>query len=114
MKFKRLCLPQNTFYFQDQGVQELRGCFLQGLNQNCEILRDIAEEGAKVLVPKKRNLVSQVYDCIFSLALCHNVTPTLDDNQTKQFQASSPDEVALVKCVEELGLSLLSRDQERI
>ena len=39
-------------------------------------------------------------DFITALAVCHNVTPVfpdIDDPEYKEFQASSPDEVALVK-----------------
>lgn len=54
---------------------------------------------------------------ITCLALCHNVTPVYEDENdrsTKEFQASSPDEVALVKFADELGMRLIERDQQRI
>jgi len=52
---------------------------------------------------KKGNRREQHYvvrDLITCLALCHNVTPTYpdpDDPTVREFQASSPDEIALVK-----------------
>ena len=57
-------------------------------------------------------------DFVAALALCHNVTPIYeqeDGGGTKKiYQASSPDEISLVKMAEEVGLSLVSRDQNEI
>lgn len=59
---------------------------------------------------------------ILTLALCHNVTPTLD-NMTDLFegnsneisyQAASPDEIAIVKFTEFIGLTLIKRDRHEI
>lgn len=59
-----------------------------------------------------------VRDLVTCLALCHNVTPTYpdpDDPSTREFQASSPDEIALVRFADfQLGLKLLERDQQRV
>lgn len=58
-----------------------------------------------------------VRDLVTCLALCHNVTPTYPDPSDptqRDFQASSPDEVALVKFADSLGMQLLERDQQRI
>lgn len=52
-----------------------------------------------------------------ALALCHNVTPTFpdpDDPTVIEFQASSPDEIALVKFADSMGMNLTSRDQNTI
>ena len=48
-----------------------------------------------------------------ALILCHNVTPVIDDG-VRVYQASSPDEVALVKFAEDLNMKLLERDQKKI
>ena len=45
-------------------------------------------------------------DLIVTLAVCHNVTPL----EGGSFQASSPDEIALVKFACTLGLELVRRD----
>ena len=52
-----------------------------------------------------------------ALALCHNVTPTFPNPENKkivEYQASSPDEVALVKFAESLDMRLMERDQNGI
>ena len=46
--------------------------------------------------PFKRNKHHIVRDFITCLAVCHNVTPS-EQNGQKVYQASSPDEIALVK-----------------
>lgn len=49
---------------------------------------------------KRRDQQYICRDFVTALALCHNVTPTFPDDSDRsivEFQASSPDEVALVK-----------------
>ncbi|XP_062342954.1 probable phospholipid-transporting ATPase IIB isoform X2 [Osmerus eperlanus] len=79
--------------------------------------------------PKVRKSVnSRIHEAVKAVALCHNVTPVYDhsadvatetetaeadqdfsdDNRT--YQASSPDEVALVRWTESVGLTLVTRD----
>ena len=47
-------------------------------------------------------------DMVTALALCHNVTPVIDEGK-KDIQGSSPDEVSLVKYADELGIELVER-----
>ncbi|XP_016419164.1 probable phospholipid-transporting ATPase IIB [Sinocyclocheilus rhinocerous] len=80
--------------------------------------------------PKVRKSVSsRIHEAVKAIALCHNVTPVYesrvngasaepesteadqdfsDDNRT--YQASSPDDVALVRWTESVGLTLVNRD----
>lgn len=58
-----------------------------------------------------------IRDFITALALCHNVTPTYPNPENPrivEYQASSPDEVALVKFAESLDMRLIERDQNTI
>lgn len=57
---------------------------------------------------------SRVRDVVFALALCHNVTPVDNDDGTITYQASSPDEVAIVNWTDSVGLSLAARDRTMI
>ncbi|RWS09915.1 phospholipid-transporting ATPase IIB-like protein [Dinothrombium tinctorium] len=86
-----------------------------------------------------RDTIYRVHSAVAAIALCHNVTPSYDDvdpycpNSTDQlnssltslanpsvsipliprgisYQASSPDEVALVQWTEKIGLALVYRD----
>ena len=62
----------------------------------------------------RREIGSRVRDVVLALALCHNVTPTVDTEDGREvtsYQASSPDEIAIVKWTESVGLKLKSRDR---
>lgn len=58
----------------------------------------------------RRDLGVRVRDLILTLSVCHNVTPTMEDNML-EYQAASPDEVAIVKFTQSVGLSLIKRDR---
>jgi len=63
----------------------------------------------------RREIGSRVRDVVLALALCHNVTPTTEENNGETvttYQASSPDEIAIVRWTEAVGLKLLQRDRE--
>ncbi|GFS65398.1 probable phospholipid-transporting ATPase IIB [Trichonephila clavipes] len=89
----------------------------------------------KMPLPKmRRTVVTRVQEAVRALALCHNVTPVYEEkesvcidtssdaegdcdtevdqqsNQSFVYQASSPDEVALVAWTESVGLTLIHRD----
>ncbi|KAK8927061.1 putative phospholipid-transporting ATPase IIA [Metarhizium anisopliae] len=63
----------------------------------------------------RREIGARVRDVVLALALCHNVTPTVDNEDGKEitsYQASSPDEIAIVKWTESVGLKLAYRDRK--
>ncbi|KAH6642229.1 phospholipid-translocating P-type ATPase-like protein [Boeremia exigua] len=63
----------------------------------------------------RREIGSRVRDVVLALALCHNVTPTTEEENGElvtTYQASSPDEIAIVRWTEAVGLKLLQRDRE--
>ncbi|KAL1741990.1 hypothetical protein HDZ31DRAFT_84446 [Schizophyllum fasciatum] len=64
--------------------------------------------------PRRRDMSSRVRDVVLSLALCHNVTPVTNDDGSVGYQASSPDEVAIVQWTQSVGLTLVFRDRTRI
>ncbi|XP_031228714.1 probable phospholipid-transporting ATPase IIA isoform X2 [Mastomys coucha] len=84
-----------------------------------------AQKGPTVTTKVRRTMSSRVHEAVKAIALCHNVTPVYESNGVtdqaeaeKQFedscrvyQASSPDEVALVQWTESVGLTLVGRDQ---
>uniref|UniRef100_A0A8C5R3D3 Phospholipid-transporting ATPase n=1 Tax=Leptobrachium leishanense TaxID=445787 RepID=A0A8C5R3D3_9ANUR len=73
----------------------------------------------------RKTMSSRVYEAVKGIALCHNVTPSYESNgvtdqaeaelqfedSCRVYQASSPDEVALVQWTESVGLTLVGRDQ---
>lgn len=63
----------------------------------------------------RREIGSRVRDVVLALALCHNVTPTTEEEDGKvvnSYQASSPDEIAIVQWTEAVGLRLFHRDRK--
>ncbi|PWW77289.1 phospholipid-translocating P-type ATPase [Tuber magnatum] len=65
----------------------------------------------------RREIGSRVRDVVLALALCHNVTPTTATEEgaseaTTTYQASSPDEIAIVRWTESVGLRLSHRDRK--
>lgn len=65
----------------------------------------------------RREIGSRVRDLVLALALCHNVTPTVEEESGENFtsyQASSPDEIAIVRWTEQVGLRLVHRDRRSI
>ena len=65
----------------------------------------------------RREIGSRVRDLVIALALCHNVTPSSEEiggHQVTTYQASSPDEIAIVHWAESVGLRLLHRDRKSI
>ncbi|KAK6434485.1 drs2 neo1 protein [Oleoguttula sp. CCFEE 5521] len=53
-------------------------------------------------------------DYLLGLALCHTCLPELKDDGTVDFQASSPDELALVRVAHELGFTVVARSTHSI
>ncbi|KAE8444120.1 hypothetical protein EG329_000902 [Mollisiaceae sp. DMI_Dod_QoI] len=63
----------------------------------------------------RREIGSRVRDVVLALAICHNVTPTAEEENGQtitSYQASSPDEIAIVKWTEAVGLRLIHRDRK--
>jgi phospholipid-translocating ATPase len=63
----------------------------------------------------RREIGSRVRDVVLALAICHNVTPTIEEENGQMvtsYQASSPDEIAIVKWTEAVGLRLAHRDRK--
>ena len=62
----------------------------------------------------RREIGSRVRDVVLALAVCHNVTPTTAEEEgidVTSYQASSPDEIAIVRWTESVGLRLAHRDR---
>ncbi|TKA22204.1 hypothetical protein B0A50_08316 [Salinomyces thailandicus] len=67
----------------------------------------------------RREIAGRVRDLVLALALCHNVTPTIDDTDASgqpitAYQASSPDEIAIVQWTEAVGLRVAHRDRKSL
>ncbi|OQN99593.1 hypothetical protein B0A48_14735 [Cryoendolithus antarcticus] len=63
----------------------------------------------------RREIGVRVRDLVLALAICHNVTPTINETangeKSTSYQASSPDEIAIVQWTEAVGLKVAHRDR---
>lgn len=86
------------------------------------LIESVSRNSSVALMPKKRKGSNRDQGCVIrdlvaALGLCHNVTPTFPDAENPnvvEYQASSPDEVALVKFAESMQMRLMERDQFKI
>ncbi|XP_022415690.1 probable phospholipid-transporting ATPase IIB isoform X6 [Delphinapterus leucas] len=131
MVFKRLHL--GTVSYGTDTMDEIQN---QLMNSYSQTQSQASGNNASSTLPRKaqssapkvrKSVSSRVNEAVKAVALCHNVTPVYeargaagetefaeadqdfsDDNRT--YQASSPDEVALVQWTESVGLTLVNRD----
>jgi len=59
-------------------------------------MEDIIQKSAQNIKKFQRSKDCMLRDAVNALAVCHNVTPVIDDGK-RVFQASSPDEISLVQ-----------------
>ncbi|KAJ5657609.1 uncharacterized protein N7484_001258 [Penicillium longicatenatum] len=109
-----------TVSYANEAMDEVASFIRQGFAGNAlttpsTVFGTQAGQGA---APRtRREIGSRVRDLILALALCHNVTPTTeeeDGQKVTNYQASSPDEIAIVRYTEEVGLKLSYRDRQNI
>ena len=118
MIFKQICFESGTF--NEDSLDELTSIVQDDCKKTIGPLKDVEE---KILYASsldqhqkrryRRNRNNVIRDTITALGLCHNVTPTEEDG-IKGYQASSPDEVALVKFAERINITLNKRSQTQI
>lgn len=120
MIFKKISLESGTTYTPDR-IEELKRILKRNCEKHIGPLSDIelkmknANNPLEIIENKKKRIKREkdflVRDILTALVLCHNVTPIFEENGEKSFQASSPDEIALVKIAESIDMKLLKRDQ---
>ncbi|XP_069907785.1 probable phospholipid-transporting ATPase IIA isoform X1 [Oryctolagus cuniculus] len=120
MVFKRLHL--GTVAYGLDSMDEVQSHIFSIYTQSQE---PPAQKGPTVTTKVRRTMSSRVHEAVKAIALCHNVTPVYESNgvtdqaeaekqyedSCRVYQASSPDEVALVQWTESVGLTLVGRDQ---
>ena len=118
-----------TVSYANEAMDEVRAYVRQGFST--DVAND-ATQTASLVTPSstyapistggsttrtRREIGSRVRDLVLALALCHNVTPSTEDDEGQSvttYQASSPDEIAIVRWAENVGLRLMHRDRQNI
>ncbi|XP_063307716.1 probable phospholipid-transporting ATPase IIB isoform X2 [Pelobates fuscus] len=129
MVFKRLHL--GTVSYGTDTMDEIQNHVASSysLPQTSNNINSTPSRKAQPSAPKVRKTVSsRVHEAVKAIALCHNVTPVYESragvngeteyaevdqdfsDENRTYQASSPDEVALVQWTESVGLTLVNRD----
>ena len=123
MIFKQICFESGTF--TEDSLEELTNIVKDECKKSIGPLKDVEEKIEQLSSVDKynnnkitkrnfrRNRNNVIRDTIVALGLCHNVTPTYEEG-VKGYQASSPDEIALVKFAESININLNSRTQTTI
>uniref|UniRef100_G3RPG4 Phospholipid-transporting ATPase n=1 Tax=Gorilla gorilla gorilla TaxID=9595 RepID=G3RPG4_GORGO len=132
MIFKRLHLGTVSYGadMMDEIQSHVRDSYSQmqsqagGNNTGSTPLRKAQSSAPKV----RKSVSSRIHEAVKAIVLCHNVTPVYESragvtgetefaeadqdfsDENRTYQASSPDEVALVQWTESVGLTLVSRD----
>ena len=109
MIFKQICFESGTF--TEDSLEELTNIVKDECKKSIGPLKDVEEKISQLSSVDKYN--NSKRDTIVALGLCHNVTPTYEEG-IKGYQASSPDEIALVKFAESININLNSRTQTTI
>nr|XP_019014199.1 phospholipid-translocating ATPase [Kwoniella pini CBS 10737]OCF52980.1 phospholipid-translocating ATPase [Kwoniella pini CBS 10737] len=105
MELKKLHM--GTLVFGWDSMDEVAHLLAQALNE-----QDGASDSMSAIPGRsRRDMSSRVRDAVMALATCHNVTPVTNDDGSITYQASSPDEVAIVEWVESVGVKLIHRDR---
>lgn len=115
MIFKKICFE--SIVMSEDSIVDLNLTITDECNKSKGPMKDVEEiytfneeniqnSGRKRIRRNRNNIIR---DSITALCVCHNVTP-IEENGERQLQASSPDEVALVKLAESVGFKLLERN----
>ena len=100
----------------DNNLNEELNPISQSISSVDEPLNEISTTEKKRHKSIRRLKNKIIRDTITSMVLCNNVTPIIDDKDPTiiTYQASSPDEVALVKFSETLNMRLVGRTDKEI
>jgi phospholipid-translocating ATPase len=106
MELKKLHI--GTVSYSAESMEEVSKIILDQSHTETPLLSSISSQRGR------REVNSRVRDAVFSLAVCHNVTPTLNELNVVQYQAASPDEIAIIQWIASLGLHLIHRDRHTL
>uniref|UniRef100_A0A1I8HTG6 Phospholipid-transporting ATPase n=1 Tax=Macrostomum lignano TaxID=282301 RepID=A0A1I8HTG6_9PLAT len=118
MVFKKLHLGSTVYTDEADSHDEVRSLLQAGLAANAGGGGEGGSGGGgpDSVTRLGADLAARTAEAVRAVALCHNVTPVYDEagadsGGAPAYQASSPDEVALVSWTAEVGLALVHRDQ---
>jgi len=97
MELKRLHL--GTMAYGVETMDEISSHLITSFHQKPD---------AAFRLKRTRDISVRIREIVLALSICHNVTPVWEDGAL-EYQASSPDEMAIVKWTKSVGLTLTGR-----
>ncbi|KAG4085047.1 phospholipid-translocating P-type ATPase [Neocallimastix lanati (nom. inval.)] len=104
MELKQIHL--GTLSYTTEAMEEIRS--------NLLMLYETQNEVNNIRFKRSKDMANRIKDIVIALALCHNVTPIISEDGKLTYEASSPDEIAIVKWTEKIGMTLIYRDTKKI
>ena len=110
MRFRKMSVAGSIWIhdlgvFEDATVQDVKS---KAIGNGTAKLLDIIQRKPQT------DFAEKVRMFLLSIALCHTCVPEVHEKGTTQYQATSPDELALVRAAEELGFLLIDRSLGKI
>jgi phospholipid-translocating ATPase len=87
---------------------------LQFTEEDFDELKRTIEKGSAIVGDKLPKKVADLNMLMYSLILCNNVQPCIDNEGKRFLQSSSPDEIALVEFAEQMGFFMHQRERLKI
>ncbi|KAL1882968.1 hypothetical protein Daus18300_000606 [Diaporthe australafricana] len=111
MKFRRISVAGTSWWHEDR-------CSAAGKDPTPSEGRGRTTDDlvAQIRQDPKSALSQAAYEYILALAVCHTCLPEKDPHtgEITDFQASSPDELALVRAAQELGILVVERSTQSL
>ncbi len=117
MNFRRLCVAGTEWIHEDPELppQAAKWSKIRSLKTPPMAGRKTRELVTYLFQKPKSAFAGKARLMLLCMALCHSCVPeTIQDGTTIGFQASSPDELALVRAAQEMGFLVCSRDHNTI
>ncbi|KAI6188055.1 Phospholipid-transporting ATPase [Aphelenchoides besseyi] len=81
-----------------KNVMKFKRCTIGGINYGDDDSEEFEDETLLQNLNSSHETADQIYDFLFAMAVCHTVVPEMDESTHEiNYQASSPDEGALVR-----------------
>ncbi|KAI5148219.1 phospholipid-translocating ATPase [Enteropsectra breve] len=90
--------------FTSENIDEMQRAIVKYINSKSK---------TSIFHRKAKGLTTSIYEIVEAMSICNSVTPVYCNGELL-FQASSPDEIAIVEFVKSLGIVLVKRDRHYI